>query len=508
MNREHHTPRDTVNDPVRNDPVRIVSDRLSDTYAFLEQQVASLKGELEVLSQQRLEELTEKSKLAARFAALFDVLPGGVVVLDTQGRVIECNRVAGNLIDDSIMGQSWCDVLQEFFISPAGNADGILLKNGSVVGVATTSLSDGNGQIVLLTDQTESRQLQHRLVRDRSILAINNGDQKHLASPVCISRASKSLFELAGKVAVTDCSVLISGESGTGKEVLARFIHEHSPRALHPFVAINCAAIPETMLESILFGHEKGSFTGAHQASAGKFELANGGTLLLDEISEMSPALQAKLLRVLQEREVERVGGKKHIALDVRIIATSNRNLAQAMQDGSFREDLYYRLSVFPLFMPLLRERKEDIVALSKRFIQKYAGKTRTASDIKLTESAVEKLSSHHWPGNVRELENVIQRALVMHQGTLIEADDIVLADGSCKRFSSDEIMESGTGVNQTAEAATLNAELRKHEHEQIFVMLNQKNGNRKETATALGISERSLRYKLAEMRDAGYILK
>jgi two-component system response regulator FlrC len=261
--------------------------------------------------------------------------------------------------------------------------------------------------------------------------------------PIAESAVSKNLFRVAEKVAATDSTVLISGESGTGKEVLARYIHQHSQRVGQPFVAINCAAIPENMLEAMLFGYEKGAFTGAYAATPGKFEQANGGTLLLDEITEMDISLQAKLLRVLQEQQVERLGGKKVIDLDVRIIATTNRELADYVADGHFREDLYYRLSVFPLNWMPLRERIEDIKPLTQLLLQKHAGKMKKPVP-NLNAEAQKKLLSHPWPGNVRELDNTVQRALIMQQGVEITAEDLVLTPvPKNRRFDMPETSEN-----------------------------------------------------------------
>ena len=245
--------------------------------------------------------------------------------------------------------------------------------------------------------------------------------------PVAVEPASAQLLELAARVARSDATVLISGESGTGKEVLARYIHQHSHRVDQPFVAINCAAIPDNMLEATLFGHEKGAFTGAIAAQAGKFEQADGGTLLLDEISEMPLGLQAKLLRVLQEREVERVGGRKPIALDIRVVATTNRDLAGEVAAGRFREDLYYRLSVFPLAWRPLRERTADILPLAERLLAKYISKMKHTA-VGFSPDAKACLSAYPWPGNVRELDNAIQRALILQQHGVIEAADFCLA--------------------------------------------------------------------------------
>lgn len=245
-------------------------------------------------------------------------------------------------------------------------------------------------------------------------------------APVAVANSSLQLLELAKRVAKSDSTALILGESGTGKEVLARYVHDCSNRSQGPFVAINCAAIPETMLESILFGHEKGAFTGATASMPGKFEQANGGTILLDEISEMDMALQAKLLRVLQEREVERLGGRKTIRLDVRVIATSNRTMLDEVKAGRFREDLYYRLSVLPLFWLPLRERRDDIVPLAEKLLRKHARKQHR-NGVRLSIDAKQGLINYSWPGNVRELDNVIQRALILQEGLTINACDLGL---------------------------------------------------------------------------------
>lgn len=320
-------------------------------------------------------------------------------------------------------------------------------------------------------------------------------------APIAESSASKRLFQIAEKVAVTDSTVLISGESGTGKEVLARYIHQHSLRSGQPFVAINCAAIPENMLEAMLFGYEKGAFTGAYAATPGKFEQANGGTLLLDEITEMDISLQAKLLRVLQEQQVERLGGKKTIDLDVRIIATTNRELADYVAEGHFREDLYYRLSVFPLNWSPLRERIEDIEPLTQLLLQKHAGKMKKPVP-KLSVDAQKKLLSHPWPGNVRELDNTVQRALILQQGNQITAEDLVLTPvPKNRRFDVSQVPEN-MPLEMSAENA-LGSDLKQREIELIVQALNEE-PSRKDAAERLGISPRTLRYKVAKLREEG----
>jgi two-component system response regulator FlrC len=301
--------------------------------------------------------------------------------------------------------------------------------------------------------------------------------------------ASLALRDMAQRVAASDATVLITGESGVGKEVMARLIHRLSPRARAPFVAINCAAIPDNLLEATLFGYERGAFTGAIQASAGKFEQAQGGTLLLDEISEMPLGLQAKLLRVLQEREVERVGGKKPIALDVRVLATSNRDLQAEVAAGRFREDLYYRINVFPLHIPPLRERPGDILPLARRILVR-SSEGLGGPAFGLSQEAENGLTSYTWRGNIRELENVLQRAMILAPGSRIELGHLCLP-----------------GPDGRAPAATiagpraLPTDMKALERSHILETLATAGGVRKVAAQRLGMSERTLRYKLAQYR-------
>lgn len=314
--------------------------------------------------------------------------------------------------------------------------------------------------------------------------------------PVVADEKSLALLSLAQRVAASDASVMILGPSGSGKEVLARYIHQHSSRADQAFVAINCAAIPENMLEATLFGYEKGAFTGAYQACPGKFEQAQGGTLLLDEISEMDLGLQAKLLRVLQEREVERLGGRKTIKLDVRVLATSNRDLKAVVAAGQFREDLYYRINVFPLTWPALNQRPADILPLARHLLAKHAKALNVLDLPEFDEAACRRLLSHRWPGNVRELDNVVQRALILRAGAVISANDIII-DAQDVPLSSDE-------AEYANEPEGLGEELKAQEHVIILETLAQCQGSRKLVAEKLGISARTLRYKMARMRDMG----
>lgn len=347
--------------------------------------------------------------------------------------------------------------------------------------------------------------------------------------PIAEDPFSRQLFQLARKVAVSDSTVMIAGESGTGKEVLARYIHTSSPRKNKPFIALNCAAIPENMLEAILFGHEKGAYTGAYNSAPGKFEQANGGTILLDEISEMDLGLQAKLLRVIQEREVERVGGRKTIPLDVRVLATTNRDLKEYVAEGKFREDLYYRLSVFPMQWKPLRDRRLDIVPLAERLLSDHLAKMKLPS-ISFNASAKSAMQQYDWPGNVRELDNAVQRALILQQGQTISASDLCLENHvgqsvgqDTAEFKSSEAIPNGL-VDNGAEgdgyadvtaspesedgANILGEDLKQREFKIIIDMLRKENGRKKQTAEKLGISPRTLRYKLARMRECGIDLE
>ena len=417
--------------------------------------------------------------------------------------------------------------------------------------------------------------------------------------PIWADPSTGELLQLAAKVAASDATVMITGPSGSGKEVLSRYVHDQSPRAAGPFVAINCAAIPDTMLESTLFGYEKGAFTGAVQACPGKFEQAQGGTILLDEITEMDLNLQAKLLRVLQEKEVERLGGRKMIDLDVRVIATSNRDLKQAVAEHKFREDLYYRLNVFPLRWKPLKDRILDVAPLARYFLQRHATENSKAIP-ELTAQALTALNAYSWPGNVRELENVMQRALILCDGVTVKPENLILDDfegalgtsttitGISPNLYQEQVPEpayqpqvpppvqpqvppqvppqfapqvpnasasmapnlppqmsvppqvppqmpsqpasaftatatAGRGVtgHSAAESVastmdmvrrqkiptSLGGELKQQEYQIILDALIDCRGNRQAVAEKLGISPRTLRYKIAKMREEGMII-
>lgn len=296
--------------------------------------------------------------------------------------------------------------------------------------------------------------------------------------------ASKQVLSLAKRIASSTASVFVTGESGTGKEVLCRYIHDHSPRAEQPFVAVNCAAIPENMLEATLFGYEKGAFTGALKSLPGKFEQADGGTLLLDEITEMAPELQAKLLRVLQEREVERLGSVRAKSIDVRVIATTNRDPQQAIDQGFLRSDLYYRLNVMPLAWLPLNQRRADILPLAESLLAKHARQSGVSCPA-MTAAVQHQLAQHDWPGNIRELDNCMHRALVLSAGAPIETDHTLL-----------------TPVSEPA--SDLKSQVQATEHQQLLHAIELAGGNKTEASKALGISPRTLRHKLAKYKAAG----
>jgi DNA-binding NtrC family response regulator len=334
-----------------------------------------------------------------------------------------------------------------------------------------------------------------------AVLAAVSDDERPM---IARDPATQSVITLADQIAPSDASILITGESGVGKEVMAHYVHSKSRRAQRPFISVNCAAIPENLLESELFGHEKGAFTGAVARRIGKFEEASGGTLLLDEISEMDGRLQAKLLRALQEREIDRVGGGKPVKVDIRVIATSNRDLAQGVKDGTFREDLLYRLNVVNLRLPPLRERPGDVLALAEHFVRKYA-KANAMPERALSVTARQRLVGHRWPGNVRELENAMHRAVLLASGPEIEEFAIRLPDGA--PMPNSPASETARVASMAAEAVTrglVGQTVAAVEQQLIIDTLTHCLGNRTHAANILGISIRTLRNKLKEYSDLG----
>ena len=436
--------------------------------------------------------------------------------------------------DDAVLRDALCDTLRARKLSVCAAADGreaLALLDRSEVGLLLSDVQmEPMGGRELLT---EVRRLHPELPAvlmtafgtiEQAVDAMRDGAcdylvkpidadnlietlRRHLrrqvahGEPVAEDPSSIELLELTRRVARSEATVMISGESGCGKEVVARYLHEHSPRKNKPFVAINCAAIPENMLEAVLFGHEKGAFTGASAAYPGKFEQAQDGTLLLDEVSEMQIGLQAKLLRVIQEREVERIGGRKTIPLNVRVLATTNRDLRQCVADGGFREDLYYRLSVFPLHIAPLRERPADILPLADFAIARHLEAARAVPT--LSEDAQAKLLAHDWPGNVRELDNLIQRTLILQPGDLIADSDLVFEPAAASRRGED----SERAAAKTDTQNDLQDSLRHRERQVILDVLARCGGNRTAAAKTLGISARTLRYKMARLRENGVAL-
>jgi DNA-binding NtrC family response regulator len=302
------------------------------------------------------------------------------------------------------------------------------------------------------------------------------------------SPAMQEIFATVMRVATTRATVLLAGESGVGKDLIARAIHQHSPRHDRPFVKINCTALPENLMESELFGYEKGAFTGANTTKPGKFEQADTGTVFLDEIGDVPPSIQVKLLRVLQEREFERLGSNKTRHIDVRVLAATNVDLRAALENGTFREDLYYRLNVMPINIPPLRERKEDIAALAEHFVQKLSAEIGSPAT-SLTPGAVQRLLSYHWPGNVRELENVLERSLVLATGPALEAEDIRLdMSPRAKPMSiTDHFLPDGMSLDD-------------YEQSIIKEALKRASGNKSQAARLLGLTRNALRYRLTQM--------
>ncbi len=443
--------------------------------------------------------------------------------------------------DDCALREAVCDTLElagQTTISAAGGDEALQLLTRHAVSLVVSDVRMLPVDGIALLKEIRSRLPQLPVVLmtafadvDRAVEAMRAGACDFLLKPfepkallehvmryrlpesldaggvIAIDPVTSNLLSLANRVAQTDATVLLTGESGVGKEVVARYIHQHSARHKGPFVAINCAAIPDSLLEATLFGHEKGAFSGAQNAQAGKFEQAQNGTLLLDEITEMPFGLQAKLLRVLQEREVERVGGKKAVVLNIRVVATSNRDIADAVAQGFFREDLFYRLNVFPLLIPALRQRVQDIVPLARYFLAAHGARAGRPG-LQLGVSAEVALQRYAWPGNVRELENIIQRAVILAPGDIVEIDALHLAVEPRVGPTAGQRPPTLTPASTTAEPARSrqNDELRDVEREHILEMLAAAGGSRKLAGQRLGIPERTLRYKLRQYRLAGFL--
>jgi DNA-binding NtrC family response regulator len=336
--------------------------------------------------------------------------------------------------------------------------------------------------------------LEVRSLREENVrLKEELGHRYRFENVIASAPKMQEILTAVARVAPTRTTVLLCGESGVGKDLMARVIHHHSPRAAAPLIKINCTALPESLMESELFGYEKGAFTGAVAAKPGKFEQADGGTVFLDEIGDVPPAIQVKLLRVLQERELERLGSNKTRSIDVRVIAATNVDLRRAIEEGAFREDLYYRLNVFPLTVPPVRERREDIPLLVEHFLAKFARETGVAEPL-LEDEALKKLCGYDWPGNVREIENVIERSLIYAGGSVIRAGDIRL-DHAPRRTGG-----LNGGTNGGGDFLPEGVSLDEHERQLIREALRRAGGNKSQAARLLGLTRNALRYRLAQM--------
>lgn len=441
----------------------------------------------------------------------------GKIALQKGAKVIHCEdteEALGALLNGKGADVVMCDVkqkigpfvtaLEENRIAVPVVACGI----GSDARTAVKAIQDGAKEYIPLPPDAELIAAVLEAVTQEDNTMIANDD------------AMKNILKLADKIAPSEATVLITGESGTGKEVMSRYMHKKSKRKDGPFIAVNCAAIPENLLESELFGHEKGAFTGANARRVGKFEESSGGTLLLDEVSEMHPLLQAKLLRAIQEKEITRIGSNDAVKVNVRILATSNRNLEQSVQKGEFREDLYFRLNVVQMKLPALRERPNDIIPLAQFFADKYA-EANGVDKKKLSKEAQEKLSSYPWRGNIRELENTMHRAILMSLEDQLEADAIHLQDnaftsstGAASPSKAPDPAGVGSAGEKSAPAsapkntggveALVGRTIADVERDMIIDTLGHCLGNRTHAANILGISIRTLRNKLAQYKDEG----
>ncbi len=439
----------------------------------------------------------------------------GKIALQKGAKVIHCDdteEALGALLNGKGADVVMCDVKQKigpFVTALEENRIAIPVVAcgiGSDARTAVKAIQDGAKEYIPLPPDAELIAAVLEAVTQEENTMIANDD------------VMKNVLKLADKIAPSEATVLITGESGTGKEVMSRYMHRKSKRKDGPFIAVNCAAIPENLLESELFGHEKGAFTGAAGRRIGKFEEANNGTILLDEVSEMHPLLQAKLLRAIQEKEITRIGSNDPVKVNVRILATSNRDLEQSVQKGEFREDLYFRLNVVNIRLPALRERPGDIIPLAKFFSDKYAEANGVAKK-KLSKPAEQKLAAYNWRGNIRELENTMHRAILMSLEDEMEADAIHLQDSSFTASTSSSAAAPGkapdpAGVGKASSAPSvknsgaveslIGRTIADVERDMIIDTLGHCLGNRTHAANILGISIRTLRNKLAQYKDEG----
>jgi DNA-binding NtrC family response regulator len=401
------------------------------------------------------------------------------------------------LTDLRLPGMSGLDFLEKMHASRPGLPVVMMTAFGSVE-TAVEAMKKGAADFLVkpfsldhLTAVVAKALEMQELREENKRLKEELGGRYQLDSIVGRSSPMQDVFAMVLRAAPTRATVLLAGESGVGKDMIARAIHYHSPRKDKPFIKINCTAIPENLMESELFGYEKGAFTGANMTKPGKFELADTGTVFLDEIGDVPLAIQVKLLRILQEREFERLGSNKTRHIDVRVVAATNVDLRRALEEGTFREDLYYRLNVLPINIPALRERREDIPYLADHFIRKHAAELGTA-ELEMTQEATEKLMAYHWPGNVRELENVVERSLVLATGGRLEAADIRLDMAPRSRA----VAAGGDGTLFLPEGMTLD----QYEETIIREAMRRAQGNKSQAARLLGLTRNALRYRLGQM--------
>jgi DNA-binding NtrC family response regulator len=435
----------------------------------------------------------------------------GKIALQRGAKVIHCEdteEALGALRNGKGADVVMCDVKQKIgpFIEALAaeriHIPVVACGVGADARIAVKAIQDGAKEYVPLPPDAEL------------IAAVLEAVTEESNTIIAGDESMKRVLQLADKIAPSEATVMITGESGTGKEVMSKYIHKKSKRRDGPFIAVNCAAIPENLLESELFGHEKGAFTGASARRIGKFEESHGGTLLLDEVSEMHPLLQAKLLRAIQEKEITRIGSNDAVKVDVRIVATSNRNLQDSVAKGEFREDLYFRLNVVNIALPALRERPSDILQLAQFFSDKYAEANGVARK-KISKEGQEKLKSYHWRGNIRELENTMHRAILMSMDPEIEADAIAIQSDSftnggaavtaAKAPDPAGVSSAGTNLaNPGAVETLIGRTIADVERDMIVNTLDHCLGNRTHAATILGISIRTLRNKLNQYKDEG----
>ena len=438
----------------------------------------------------------------------------GVTTEDVESPEAALQRLAERpydllLTDLRMPGMSGIDLIRKAVAAAPGLPCVVVTAHGSMQ-TAVEALREGAVDFLQKPVAPEALELVVQRVGHTARLEAENAylrRERGSDAPQLVARSPAMLetLDTAARVADSKGTVLITGESGTGKERVAQFIHEQSPRCDEPFIRVNCAALSEQLLESELFGHERGAFTGAVKRRAGRFELADGGTLMLDEIGEISPALQVKLLRVLEEEEFERVGGTQTLKVDVRVLAATNRDLPEEVRAGRFREDLYYRLHVLPVHISPLRQRAEDVIPLAEHFARHYA-RQNGLEGVSLSPAALERLAAWPWPGNVRELENVVQRAVVLTRGGAIGPDDLSFGPGESRAPTLEEAEVAIDKAEAHLSSLLANRRLDDLEREAILATVAASGGNKTEAARRLGVTARTLSNKYRQWRATGLI--